>query len=114
MFKLIFPIAKPVIATVSLWVAVGAWNDWTTTLLYVTERELYPLQYVMMQLVKEAEVAAKMAQQAAMTGGEYIAKPTSDSITAATVMVTTIPIIMVYPFLQKYFISGVTLGAVKG
>ncbi len=115
MFRIIMPLSMPVIATVVLWVAVNAWNDWTTTLMYVTERELYPLQYLMMRLIKESETAQQMAVQATMNKGAaiQISKPTSESVKAATLIVTTIPIIMVYPFLQKYFIKGVMLGSVK-
>lgn len=115
MTKIAVPLCKPVLATIALWVAVGAWNDWTSTLYYVTEPDLYTLQYIMMKLIKESEVAQQMAAEAAVTGtgnGAFI--PTSESVKAATLIVTTVPIIMVYPFLQKYFVSGVTLGAVKG
>ncbi len=117
MLKIALPLCKPVLATIALWVSVGAWNDWTSTLYYVTEPDLYPLQYIMMKLIKESEVAQKMAAEAAMTGttgtgASFI--PTSDSIKAATLIITTLPIIMVYPFLQKYFVKGVTVGAVKG
>lgn len=113
MVQIALPLCKPVIATIALWIAVGAWNDWTTTLYYVTEPDLFPLQYLMMKLIKESEVAQKMAAEAAVTGTETSFIPTSESIKAATLIVTTLPIILVYPFLQKYFISGVTMGAVK-
>lgn len=113
MFRIIFPLSMPVIATVALWVAVGSWNDWTTTLMFVTERKLFPLQYLMMKLIKESELAREMATQSAMNNTVVTAQPTPDTIKAATLIVTTMPIIMVYPFLQKYFIKGVVLGAVK-
>lgn len=113
MIKIAFPLCMPVIATIALWIAVGTWNDWTTTLLYITEPDLFPLQYLMMKLIKESEIAQKMAAEAAVTGTEMTFIPTSESIKAATLIITTLPIIMVYPYLQKYFISGVTLGAVK-
>jgi putative aldouronate transport system permease protein len=111
MFKIVVPLSKPVLATVALWCAVGQWNDWTTTLMYVTRRELFPLQYIMMKLIKESALAQEMAQGMNVSGASI--QPTSDTIKAATLVVTTIPIIMLYPFLQKYFIKGVTLGAVK-
>lgn len=114
MFKIIFPMSLPVVACVALWVSVGAWNDWTTTLTYVTERELHTLQYLMMRLIKESEAANSMSMMSAMTKGESQAQITGDSIKAANLMVTTIPILCVYPFLQKYFIKGINLGAVKG
>ena len=116
LFKIMLPVSMPVIATVALWTVVGGWNDWVSTLYYVTDRDLYTLQYLMMQMIKEAEASAKLISESAMTGVDIsnVAKPTSESVTAATVMCSTLPIICVYPFLQKYFISGVTLGAVKG
>lgn len=114
MIRIAFPLCMPVIATIALWISVGAWNDWTNTLYYVTEPDLYPLSYLMMKLVKESEVAQKMAAEAAVTGGSDVAfVPTSESVKAATLVVTTLPIILVYPWLQKYFIKGVTMGAVK-
>lgn len=114
MMKIILPISMPVIATVALWSAVNAWNGWTDTLMYVTDKKLYTLQYLMMRLVKESEMAQQMALQLSMgQTAENVVKTTSESVKAASLIVTTIPIICVYPFLQKYFIKGVTLGAVK-
>ena len=114
MIKIIVPISMPVIATVALWSAVNAWNGWTDTLMYVTDKKLFTLQYLMMRLVKESEMAQQMALQLSMgQAAENAVKTTSESVKAASLIVTTIPIIVVYPFLQKYFIKGVTLGAVK-
>lgn len=116
MFKIIVPLCGPVIATVALWTSVAAWNDWTTTLMYVTRKELFPLQYFMMRLIKESETAKQMALEASMNKGVAVSssEPTSESVKSATLIVSTLPIILVYPFLQKYFIKGVALGAVKG
>lgn len=114
MIKIIVPISMPVIATVALWSAVNSWNGWTDTLMYVTDKKLFTLQYLMMRLVKESEMAQQMALQLSMgQAAEDTVKTTSESVKAASLIVTTIPIIAVYPFLQKYFIKGVTLGAVK-
>ena len=115
MLKVILPISMPVIATVALWVAVGQWNDWTTTLYYVTEPKLYSLQYVMMQIIKQSEAATQIAAQGegAVRSDQQI-MTSSESVQAAVLMVATVPILVIYPFLQKYFIGGVTLGAVKG
>lgn len=112
MYKIALPLSKPVMATVALWLSVGTWNGWMSTLLYITDRSLFPLTYIMMQLIKESSLAQQLANDSGMV--EDAAKPTPDTVKAATLVVTTIPIIMVYPFLQKYFIKGVTLGAVKG
>ena len=117
LWQIIFPLCKPVLATVALWIAVGHWNDWTTTMYYITDESLYTLQYKLMQIVKESERLKALIQEAALTG-EAISteqvKSTPESLVAAQVIITTIPIIIVYPFLQKYFVQGVTLGAVKG
>lgn len=116
MFKIMVPMSVPVIACVILWIAVGAWNDWNTTLLYVTNKKLYTLQYNMMRLIKETGMKEQMAEASAFVTevGKDEENLTSEGVKSATLIFTTIPIIMVYPFLQKYFISGITLGAVKG
>lgn len=114
LYKIILPMSTPVLATVALWSMVGRWNDWTTTLMYVTNKDLYTLQYLMMRLIKESEAAQQMAIQSAMNKGADIrVTTTSESVKAATLMITTLPIIAVYPFLQKYFIKGISMGAVK-
>lgn len=114
-FRIIFPLAKPVLATVGLWLAVGHWNDWLTTLYFVTNKKLYSLQYVLMQVLKEAEMIQQMVSEALMRGQlvEMELNVTTESLKCAQLIVTTVPIVIVYPFLQKYFIQGVTLGAVK-
>ncbi len=114
MVKITFPMSLPVIATVTLWVAVNSWNEYNLTLMYVSNRKLYTLQYLMMQIVKESELVQEMAMQSAMGNENAVVAPTPDSVKAATLIVTTLPIIMVYPFLQKYFVKGITVGAVKG
>ncbi len=114
MIKIMFPISMPVIATVALWSAVNAWNGYTDTLMYVTEKDLFTLQYLMMRLIKESELAQQMALEISMGKQvEVTHQATSESVKSASLIVTTLPIIAVYPFLQKYFIKGVTLGAVK-
>ena len=115
LYKIILPLCMPVLATVALWTMVAAWNNWTSTLYYVNEKELYTLQYVIMQIIKQSEVVQKMTADAALVGGgvQINARPTSESVKAAAIIFSTLPIICVYPFLQKYFVTGVTLGAVK-
>lgn len=116
-FRIILPLSKPILATIALWVMVGQWNDWTTTLYYIRKPSLYTLQYIMMQMVKESERIQQMIQAAIAAGesAEMVRNvPSSESLTAAQVIVTTIPIICVYPFLQKYFVKGIMIGSVKG
>lgn len=114
-FRIMFPLAKPVIATVALWSAVGLWNDWTTTLYFITKKELFTMQYLLVQVLKEAEKMQALIKEALMLGVELDVKleVTSESVQSAQLIITTLPIVIVYPFLQKYFISGITLGAVK-
>ena len=113
--QFVLPLSTPILATVALWLAVGAWNAWTDTMYYITDPELHTLQYKLMELVRESERLKALIQEAALAGeelGEEV-KSTPESMVSAQVIVTTIPIIILYPFLQKYFVKGVTLGAVK-
>jgi len=116
--RIVLPLCKPILATITLWLAVARWNDWTTTLYYVTDRKLFTLQYILMQLVKESEILSKMMESAVHTGAntaqlEKMSSITPDSLIAAQIVITTLPIILIYPFLQKYFVKGVMVGAVK-
>jgi len=106
-FTIILPLSKPALATIALFNGVGHWNDFMTTRLYITNELLYTLQFRVFRIVMQAQVAAEMdhlpvAIQASTRG-----------VQLATIVVTTVPIVLVYPFLQKYFVSGMTLGAVK-
>lgn len=117
--RIIMPLCKPIVATIVLWTAVASWNEWTQTLYYVTNPNLYTLQYKLMQTLKESERIIGLIQEALKTGDnvEKIASRmhvTSETMQAAQIIVVTIPIIITYPFLQKYFVKGVTLGSVKG
>lgn len=115
MFKIIMPLSLPVIATVALWIAVGQWNEYTSTLYYITDKELYTLQYLMMRVIKQGEtMKQQMSLNEAMGVSNNAAQQvTTESVKAAMMIVTTLPIICLYPFLQKYFVKGVALGAVK-
>lgn len=115
-FRILMPLAKPVLATVALWLAVGYWNNWTNTLYYCQQnRDIYTLQYVLMQVMKEAEKIQAIIKDAQLNGliTNIVPKITTESIRSAQLIITTIPIVLVYPFIQKYFISGMTLGSVK-
>jgi putative aldouronate transport system permease protein len=115
LFRIILPLSLPVMATVALWLGVMHWNDWITSLYFVTNKKLYSLQYVLYKVVKEAELINEMAVTRAMNSGMsgQSVMVTPESVKAATMIVATLPIIMLYPFLQKYFIKGVMIGAVK-
>ena len=117
--KIVIPLCKPIVATIILWTAVWSWNEWTSTLYYIQNPDLHTLQYKLMQTLKESERITALMQEALLRGEdvESIAsqmKVTTESMQSAQIIVVTLPIIIVYPFLQKYFVKGVTLGAVKG
>lgn len=104
-FRLILPLSKPVIATVSIWVAVGQWNGYMNALLYIRDKAKYVLPLLVRDIVMGASDMANI---------EVNAMTNADVINAVTIVVATIPILIVYPFLQKYFTKGIMLGAVKG
>lgn len=107
-YKIILPLSKPTLATVALFVAVGQWNSFMDTYLYA--RELPTLQYVLYEIMESAQI--KIDPHAAALG--QIKNTVSPmSVRMAVTVIATIPILIVYPFLQKYFVGGMTLGAVK-
>lgn len=115
-WQIIFPLCKPVLATIALFVAVGSWNDWFTTFLYnSSKQELSTLQYELMKLLNAALNAGQTSSGGVSIGSaESINATTPLSIRAAVTIVTAVPILMVYPFLQKHFVAGLTIGGVKG
>ncbi|HZK70254.1 MAG TPA: carbohydrate ABC transporter permease [Clostridia bacterium] len=117
MLKVYIPLSIPILAVMALWTAVGLWNDWTTTLFFITNHKLYTLQFILMQILKEGERIAKLLEEALIAGKQIDMssqpKVTPQAIRYAEIILTTIPIVIVYPFLQKHFVKGVTLGAVK-
>ena len=107
MMKIYVPLSKPVYATLALFYAVGRWNGYSDALMYVKESKYYPLQlllYNILNNINQVEVATQEG---------FSAPGLSESLKAAIVMFSTIPILLIYPWLQRYFIHGVTLGAVK-
>ncbi|MDR1599471.1 MAG: carbohydrate ABC transporter permease [Oscillospiraceae bacterium] len=118
-FRIIFPISTPIIATVGLYVAVFHWNSWFDAAMFVTKQELKPMQTVLMSIINEAKFAEQIAQAAggAMVDMSNISRGKAvnvRSLTMATMIVTILPIIMVYPFIQRYFIKGIMIGSIKG
>ena len=110
-FKIILPLCLPVIATVALFIAVGQWNSWFDTYLYARSNDsLTTLQYELMKVMDNA--ASRMADPNNPLA-QSAAGVNPESIKMAITMVSTFPILLVYPFVQKYFVSGMTLGAVK-
>ena len=108
-FKLVMPLAKPIVMTIALFVAISHWNSWFDAYLYTSSQELKTMQSILVEILNQYQTSDAGAS-AANRMSQAI---TPDSIRMAATMVTTIPIIMVYPFIQKYFVKGIMLGSVK-
>ena len=116
LFQIMLPLSMPIVATILLWCAVAHWNDWARTLYFIDNEDLYTLQYRLLLAQKEAEELQKMIQNALETGrplGTIKGDVSGESIQAAQTIITTVPIVLTYPFFQRYFVSGVTMGSVK-
>ncbi len=119
-FKIIFPLIVPSIAMISLFTAVNAWNSWFDTYLFCSNKpELHSLQYVLMSILQASQNQSASASDAnsmavaAASGGALSNAVTPISIRSAITIVATVPILIVYPFVQRYFVVGMTIGGVK-
>ena len=108
--KIVLPLSKPIIATLSLFYAVGRWNSYSDNMYYTRDANLKLIQYKLYQLV--ASAAEAQTASLADTGG--VSQSVPEVLQAASIMFVTIPIIIIYPFIQKYFVQGTMIGAVKG
>jgi putative aldouronate transport system permease protein len=108
LIKIILPLSMPVLATLSLFYAVARWNGFMDALMYIDKPKLYPLQLKLWQIVYN-----NMTTEA-QEGSTTIQQVTSEGLKAACVVFATLPILLLYPWLQKYFVQGVMIGAVKG
>lgn len=105
--SIVMPLSKPALATIALFNGVFQWNDFMTAKLYITDKALYPVQ------MKLYEIIVQQQAQATNSMGNFALSTTSKGIQLATIVVTTVPILIIYPLLQKHFVSGMMLGAVK-
>ena len=108
-FQICLPLSLPGIATITLLTALGFWNDWFNALLYIKSDNLYPLQYLLMQIQNNMDYIAKSV---GMSGQLAVALP-KETGRMAMVVVATVPIAILYPFFQRYFVKGLTIGGVK-
>ncbi|MGG6310840.1 carbohydrate ABC transporter permease [Paenibacillus macerans] len=114
---IILPLSKPMLAALALFTAVGHWNDWFAGAFYVTDQNLIPVQTFLQQLLSAQNMSTVLGSNnniEQLARGNALSNVTLMSIKMATVMVSAIPILCVYPFLQKYFVKGVLIGSVKG
>ena len=108
--RIVLPLSKAVLATMVLFYSVAIWNDWFAAFLYIDKQELFPVTLYLRNMIAGASSAASQGAAAAGSSKEAI----SANIQAVTMILTIIPIVCVYPFVQRYFVSGVMLGSVKG
>lgn len=116
-FRIIAPVIKPIMATVAIFSAVGQWNAFQDTLLLMTDTKLYPLQFVLYQYLNQASSLASLAQSNTSTSSLAAAAATTQTTTSVRMTITVIvvlPIMLVYPIFQRYFVKGIMIGAVKG
>lgn len=106
-FRIVIPLSAPIFAVMVLFYGVAQWNSWFPALLYISDRSLYPLQMVLREVLIQSDVSN-------MAGSTGDVEVIGDGLKYATMVVSTLPIMCLYPFLQKYFVKGVMIGAVKG
>ena len=110
-FRIVLPLSLPALATVSLFTAVSFWNEWMTSLLFINNPDFYTLQYIIVQMVNSISAASDLGTSGLPTG---VLSVPSNTLRLATAIATIGPIILLYPFLQKYFVAGLRVGGVKG
>ena len=109
--KIIIPLSMPVIATIALFNGVWQWNDYFTGVMYINNAELQPIQTFLYRIIASASASKAVVSLPAGISAQQVS---SQSVRLATMVVTTVPIVCVYPFLQKYFVKGMLIGGVKG
>lgn len=108
--KFYLPLSKAGLATIGLFTALGYWNSWSNAMLYINDQNLFPLQYLLYSMLSNAQGAQDLAAAA----GVSVSNLPSETYKMAMAVVTTGPIVLLYPFVQKYFVKGITVGSVKG
>ena len=112
--RVILPIVKPGIATVALLTALAYWNEWFLCLLYITDRHLYPLQYLLMEMQRNAEFISRNSSVMGAASAEAVRTLPNQTMRMAVVVFIVLPIACAYPFFQRYVVAGLTIGSVKG
>lgn len=109
--KMILPLSKPVLATVALFMFLAKWNDWNTALIYITKPELYSLQYLLQKIMEDINILKQNQMAGAMMDSMNVP---SETVRMAMAIIVAGPALVVFPFFQKYFVKGLTVGSVKG
>lgn len=115
-FNIIMPVSKPVYASLGLFTAIGHWNDWFTASIYINNKSLFPIQTLLNQRINATSAMEELVRKAS-NASEFVntfSGVTSKAVILSCMVVATVPIILIYPFAQKYFTKGIMLGSVKG
>ena len=113
-FRIVFPLSLPVLATIGLFLSFAYWNDWFTAMLYIDNPSLYSLQAYLNRLLSDINYLAQNAALLGMTQAQLLAAMPKEAARMAIVVAAVLPIACAYPFFQRYFVSGLTIGAIKG
>ncbi len=113
-FRIIMPLSKPIVATITVYCAVAQWNAWTDNFFLVSVPQLQTVQMILYTYLNSAQALAETMRNAVIVGPERVPAITPQSVQMAVIVISVLPILMVYPFLQKYFAKGIMLGAIKG
>ena len=111
-WHIILPLSKPILATIAIFSAVGQWNNWMDNLLYNTNENLMTLQLMLMRFIESQSYSLSNAQW--LSASQNIIETTSTSLSMAITVIVVVPVFLVYPFMQRYFVKGIMIGAVKG
>lgn len=112
-FKIILPLAKPLLATLGLFTALSYWNDWYNSMLFINKDQMKSLQYFLQEMINSIQAMKLLATHGSTSALKNMTLP-HETMKMAMTVITTGPIIFLYPFVQKYFVKGLTIGAVKG
>lgn len=110
-FKIVMPLCKPVLASIGFLHFVAKWNNWQTSMLYIRNPKLYSLQYMLQRILREVEFLKQLAQSGEFTGAQVFPE---ESFRYAMAVVAAGPVLVIFPFFQKYFTKGLTVGSIKG
>lgn len=111
-FRIVMPVSKPIYATITLFTAVNYWNDWFAGDMYISSDSLQPIQTIMMRIINDMQASEMLKKSAGVVG--TMGGTMVESVKMATVLLTVIPIVIIYPFLQKHFVKGIMIGSLKG
>jgi len=113
-FRLVLPLSLPLLATIGLFLSFAYWNDWFQAMLYIDNQQLFTLQAFLNRLLGDINALAQNAQRLGLSQAQLLATMPKEAARMAIVVVVVLPILCTYPFFQRYFISGLTIGAIKG